>query len=81
MESSAIINTIQEIVRDVVDNDEIILNEQMTTSDINGWTSLSQAQILTAIEQKMSIRFSLKEIIEMKSIGQIVETVASKINQ
>lgn len=81
MERDTIINTIQEIVRDIVDNDEIVLNEKMTAADIEGWTSLSQAQILSAIEQKLGIRFSLKEIIEMKSIGQIVEAVASKINQ
>lgn len=81
MERDTIINTIQEIVRDFVDNDEIVLEEQMTATDIEGWTSLSQAQILSAIEQKLRIRFSLKEIIEMKSIGQIVEAVASKINQ
>lgn len=81
MERDTIINTIQEIVRDVVDNDEIVLNEKMTAADIEGWTSLSQVQILSAIEQKLGIRFSLKEIIEMKSIGQIINAVSSKINQ
>ena len=81
MERDTIINTIQEIVRDVIDNDEIVLNEKMTAADIEGWTSLSQAQILSAIEQKLGIRFSLKEIIEMKSIGQIVEAIKSKISE
>ena len=81
MERSAILNIIQEIVRDVVENDELVLEDHMTAADVDGWSSLSQAQILTAIEQKMKIRFSLMEIMEMKSISQIVDAVAKKTDK
>lgn len=78
MERNEIFEKVQDIFRDVLDNDELVLVEQMTAKDVEGWTSLSQAQILTAIEQQMGFRFTLKEIMTMKSVGQIVDAIASK---
>ena len=78
MERNEILEKVQDIFRDVLDNDELVLVEQMTAKDVEGWTSLSQAQILTAIEQQMGFRFTLKEIMTMKSVGQIVDAIASK---
>lgn len=78
MERNEIFEKVQDIFRDVLDNDELVLEEQMTAQDVEEWTSLSQAQILTAIEQQMGFRFTLKEIMTMKSVGQIVDAIASK---
>lgn len=80
MERSELLIRIQEVFQDVLENDNIILEEHMTAADIDGWTSLSQAQILTAIEQDLGIRFSLMEIMSMKSVGQIVDSVANKLD-
>lgn len=78
MERNEILEKVQDIFRDVLDNEELVLEEQMTAQDVEEWTSLSQAQILTAIEQQMGFRFTLKEIMTMKSVGQIVDAIASK---
>lgn len=80
MERSELLIRIQEVFQDVLENDNIILEEHMTAADIDGWTSLSQAQILTAIEQNLGIRFSLMEIMSMKSVGQIADSVANKLD-
>lgn len=79
MEKNQIFKIIQEVFRDVLDNDDIMLEEQMTAKDIDGWTSLTQAQILTSIEKRFGVRFSLMEIIEMKSVGQIIDSVTTKV--
>lgn len=78
MNKQEVLAKVQDIFRDVLDNDELVLEEQMTAQDVEEWTSLSQAQILTAIEQQMGFRFTLKEIMTMKSVGQIVDAIASK---
>lgn len=78
MERTEILAKVQDIFRDVLDNDELVLKESMTSQDVEEWTPLSQAQILTAIEQQMGFRFTLKEIMTMKSVGQIVDAIASK---
>lgn len=78
MERNEILEKVQDIFRDVLDNDELVLEEQMTAQDVEEWTSLSQAQILTAIELQMGFRFTLKEIMTMKSVGQIVDAVVGK---
>lgn len=79
MERKEILSKVQEIFRDVLDNEDVVLEEQMTANDIEEWTSLMQAQILTAIEQSMGFRFSLMEIMTMKSVGQIVDAIESKL--
>ena len=62
MERIEVLEKVQEIFCDVLGNDDIVLTETTTSQDVDEWTSLAQAQILTAIENELGIRFSLKEI-------------------
>lgn len=77
MERKEILEKVQEIFCDVLGNDDIVLTETTTTQDVDEWTSLAQAQILTAIENELGIRFSLKEIMSVKSVGDIVNAIVS----
>ena len=77
MERKEILEKVQEIFCDVLGNDDIVLTETTTSQDVDEWTSLAQAQILTAIENELGIRFSLKEIMSVKSVGDIVNAIVS----
>ena len=77
MERIEVLEKVQEIFCDVLGNDDIVLTETTTSQDVDEWTSLAQAQILTAIENELGIRFSLKEIMSVKSVGDIVNAIVS----
>lgn len=75
MERSEVLAKVQEVFCDVLGNDDIVLFETTSAQDVDEWTSLSQAQILTAIENELGMRFSLKDIMSIRTVGDIVDAI------
>lgn len=75
MERSEVLEKVQEVFCDVLANDDIVLTEATSAQDVDEWTSLAQAQILTAIENELGMRFSLKDIMSIRTVGDIVNAI------
>ena len=73
-----IFNQVQEIFRDVLDNDEIVLTPETMADDIEEWDSLSHIQLIVAIEKHFKLKFTSKEILSWKNVGEMVDCIASK---
>lgn len=78
MEKEQVFNKVQDIFRDVLDNDEIELTMEMSANDIEEYDSLAHIQLVVAIEKTFGIRFNSSEIVTWKSIGDMVDCIASK---
>jgi acyl carrier protein len=66
------------IFRTVFDNDEIEIRQDMTANDIDGWDSLSHVNLIIAIEQSFGIRFTQKELLTFKNVGDLLRGVENK---
>ena len=51
MDKKDVMTEVEEIFRDVLDNDDIELTEETTSADIDEWDSLSHIQLVVAIEK------------------------------
>lgn len=78
MERIEILSRIQDIFRDVLDNEEIELTDATVADDIEEWDSLSHIQLIVAIEKDFQIKFTSKEILSWKNIGELVDCIQSK---
>lgn len=78
MSRDAIKSQLQEIFRSVFFDDEIVVAENMTASDIEGWDSLNNVRMLVAVEQAFGIKFSTIEIEELKNVGELCSLIAEK---
>lgn len=79
MNKQEILAKMQDIFRDVLDNDDIVLTEETTAQDIEEWNSLTQVQLITAIEHEFNIRFSLMEMMNWIRVGEIAEGIMKKL--
>lgn len=70
---------LNEIFRVVFDDDSIQIKPEMTANDIDGWDSLSHVNLITAVEARFKIRFTQKELLTLKNIGDLYKTIESKI--
>ena len=61
MERNEIFEKLTVIFRDVMDNDEIVLEENTTAEDIEEWDSLAHVQLIEKIEGVFGVKFSAKE--------------------
>lgn len=75
MDKYQILEIVQEIVRDVIDEENITITEQSMANDVNGWDSLTNVEIIVSIERKFDIRFTSEEMIDWKNIGEMIESI------
>lgn len=74
-----LLQQIQEIFRDVLDDEEIVLTESATAEDVEGWDSLTHIQLIVAIEKQFKIKFTSKEILSWNNVGELVDCLAAKL--
>ena len=74
-----ILNKLQEIFRDVFDDETIVLTNKTTQDDIGDWYSLAQISLIVAIRKDFKIDFSMEEIGNLKSVGEIVKKIEEKL--
>ncbi|MCT4600347.1 MAG: acyl carrier protein [Marinifilaceae bacterium] len=70
---------ITEIFKEELKDDSVELTRESTAADVDGWDSITNTNIVYAIEQKYSIRFKLREILKLKNVGDLVDTINKKL--
>lgn len=78
MEKKEILNQVQEIFRAILDNEEIVLDDNTTASDIEEWDSLTHIQLVVAIEKHFKVKFTSREILSWQNVGQMIDCIAVK---
>lgn len=78
MKKEDILAKVQEVFRETLDNDEIVLSETTSADDVEEWESLTHVMLVVAIEKEFSIRFGSSEIQSWKNIGELIETIEKK---
>ena len=79
MERKEIFEKLTEIFRDVMDNDEIVLEEETTAEDIEEWDSLAHVQLIEKIEAVFGVKFSAKEMMSWDEVGELVDSIEEKL--
>ena len=78
MDKNQILEVVQEIFREVLDNEDIELNNESTADDIEEWDSLTHIQLIVAIEKHFKIKFTSKEILSWQNVGEMIDCIAAK---
>ena len=75
MEKKEIIEKLQEIFRDVFDNEEIEISNNTVAEDIDEWDSLAHVQLIKEIEVVFDIKLTSKEILSWDNVGEMVDSI------
>ncbi|MBQ6959082.1 MAG: acyl carrier protein [Bacteroidales bacterium] len=78
MERKEVLDRVQEVFRDVLDDDEIVLTDQTTADDVDDWDSLSHIQLIVAVEKAFHVKFTSKEILSWKNVGELVDSILTR---
>jgi acyl carrier protein len=62
----------------VFDDDSIVITPQTTANDIDDWDSLSHVNLILAIENHFNIRFTQKELLQQKNVGDLIKGIENK---
>ena len=75
MDRSEILKQVQDIFRDILDDEEIVLEDSTTANDVEGWDSLTHIQLIVAIEKQFKIKFTSKEILSWRNVGEMLDSI------
>ncbi len=80
MKRDEIIVETTKIFQDTFNNNEITLCEEMTADDVDKWDSLTNTLLVSNIEKHFSIKFKIREIVKMKNVGALIDTIENKLS-
>ena len=80
MKKLEIENNLTKIFRELFSNTSIIISDDLTANDIDGWDSLTHMLLIVEIESFFSIKFKLKDLNKMKNVGELIKIIQTKIN-
>ena len=79
MERLEIMEKLHEIIRGVVDDDEVVINNKTVATDVDGWDSIAQVLIVGEIQNEFGVKFTSSEISEVANVGELVDAIVSKL--
>ncbi|QWV95954.1 acyl carrier protein [Geomonas nitrogeniifigens] len=71
--------TLNEVFRQVFDDEEISINPDTTANDIDGWDSLSHVNLIVAVESRFGVRFSQRELLTFRNVGDLIDSIKAKL--
>ena len=80
MNKDGIKNKLNEIFRDLFDDNQLEISENTTPMDIEDWDSLSNIDIVLMVESEFNIKISTKEMANFITVGDLIEIISSKMN-
>lgn len=72
------LHNLQEVFRKVFENPGLIISEKTTANDIALWDSLTHMELIAAVEESFSIQFSLNEVMNFQSVGDLLRCIQTK---
>jgi acyl carrier protein len=78
MTNKEIFTRLEEVFRDVFDDDSIKLSPDTTAADIEDWDSIEHINLVGAVEDEFGIRFSMGEVSGMKDVGEMAQIIAKR---
>jgi acyl carrier protein len=73
-------SSLEEIFRKVFDDPGIVLQDEMTAADVDGWDSIRHIDLLIAVERALHIKFATAEMARLKEPDQNIGTFLALIS-
>ena len=78
MDRVKITERLNEVFRDVFDNEDITVTDSTTADDIEEWDSLEHISLIAAVEKAFKMRFTMKEVSGMKNVGEMINILCER---
>ena len=79
MEREEIFSALQEIFEGLFGEGVPTLTDATTAQDVDGWESLMHITMISEVENRFDMRFSMKDVIGMKNVGEMVDLIEENV--
>ena len=79
MKRDDILAKVQEVFRDELEVEDLVLTDETTADDVEEWDSLSHVQLVVALAKAFGIKFTSREILSWDNVGDLVDCISKKV--
>lgn len=79
MTREEVYETLNEVFRDVFDDESISVTDETTSDDIADWDSLEHINLIAAVELEFGVKFNMGQVVTMKNVGEMVTIIMSQL--
>lgn len=79
MEREIIKGKLRDVFISVLEHENFQMTDELKAGDVEGWNSLAQAMIVTAIESEFGIKLKLRDLNNWKDLGCLITILEAKL--
>lgn len=79
MEKSLLTEKLTSIFHEIFSDNSIVLSDDMTANDVENWDSLTHMLMISKVEETFSVKFKLKELNKLKTVGDLINILLTKL--
>jgi acyl carrier protein len=76
-----VLSRVRRVIASVFGDDDVVVEASTTAADVEGWDSVSNIEVLVALEREFGIRFNTGEMATLANVGQLVTLIAGRLDQ
>ena len=80
MSREEVLERVTMVIRDVFDDEEILVTDATVASDVEGWDSLMHITLIGTVEDEFDIKFAMKDVVGMENVGQMVDLIMEQLD-
>jgi acyl carrier protein len=78
MDNADIVARLTPIFRDVFNDNTLVVTEGLNADDVATWDSLSNINMIVAVEKAFGAKFSIKDVRNLKDVGELIALIKRK---
>ena len=75
MKREDVFELLNDIFRDVFDDESLTIDDETVSSDIDGWDSLEYINIINAVQEGFQIKLPMNKVIGLQKVGDLVNLI------
>jgi acyl carrier protein len=80
MTDGEVLEKLTNIIRDILDDDSIVVTPETTADDVEDWDSANNINIVVSAESRFKIKFKSAEIERLRNLGDFVAVIQRKLS-
>ena len=81
MTRAEIFTKVQDIFRDVFDDETLIIVDSTNSDDIEDWDSLEHISLIISMEKEFDMKFDIKQVNRLANVGEMVDLIMKKLEE
>jgi acyl carrier protein len=78
MKRNEILEKVNEVFIDVLE-EEVLIKEEYSSDDVDGWDSLTHIMLIVEIEKNLQVKFLSSEIVSWNNVGEMIDCINEKL--